>query len=106
MSLGAKLTTLRSKNNKSLQDVADAVGLSKTHIWELEKGRSKNPSREVLTKLADYFSVSVADLIGENPNAEGEDPTLIALYRNLKELKPDELETIRILMERLKKTKG
>ena len=64
MALGAKLTTLRLKKGVSLQEAADAVGVSKAHIWELEKGRSKNPSAELIKRLADYFGQDVEFLVG------------------------------------------
>ncbi|MCW1750012.1 MULTISPECIES: helix-turn-helix transcriptional regulator, partial [Rhizobium] len=48
-----------------LQDVADAIGASKTHVYDLETGRSTNPSIELLTKLATHFRVSIADLVGD-----------------------------------------
>jgi len=99
MSLAATLKQLRLKNRRSLQDVADAVGASKTHIWDLETGRSSNPSMELLTALADYYQVRVSDLVGENPDAEGEDPELVAMYRGLKDLKPDDRKAIRVIME-------
>lgn len=105
MALAEKLRQLRGKNRQSLQDVADAVGASKTHIWDLETGRSSNPSIELLTKLANHFRVSIADLVGENPAAEGEAPELVALYRDLKELDAKDRETIRLLMDRLKPPK-
>jgi len=101
MSLGARLKKLRIKKNKSLQDVADAVKASKAHIWEIERGGSKNPSMELLDRLADYFGVSVAYLIGEEPdqgNAE-----LVALYRDLTKLDERDRETIRDVMRGLKK---
>jgi transcriptional regulator with XRE-family HTH domain len=44
--------------------VADAVGVSKPHIWEIESGRS-NASLELVGKLARYFEVSVGTLLGE-----------------------------------------
>lgn len=105
MSIAAKLKELRVKTRQSLQDVADAVGASKTHIWDLETGRSSNPSIELLTKLANHFKVRIADLVGENPEGEGEAADLVALYRELKELSSDDRETIRVLMERLKTPK-
>ena len=55
MSLGARLTRLRLDKGESLQQVADAVGVSKAHIWELEKGRTDNPSMALVTRLADLF---------------------------------------------------
>lgn len=103
MSLAIKLRELRAKAKKSLQDVADEVGASKAHIWELETAKSKNPSIDLLTKLARCFKVSVSDLIGENPLENDAPPEVIAMYRDLKELHPDDLETMRIMMDRLRK---
>ena len=64
MSLGSKLKELRIKKGVSLQAVADAVDASKPHIWELERGTTRNPSLELVTKLAKYFEVSVDHLAG------------------------------------------
>lgn len=102
MSLATKLKELRGKNRQSLQDVADAIGASKTHVYDLETGRSTNPSIDLLTKLATHFRVSIADLVGENPGGENEDPALVAMYRDLKTLAPQDRETIQMLMDRLK----
>lgn len=102
MSLALRLRTLREKSKKSLQEVADEVEASKAHIWELETGKSKNPSIDLLTKLANCFKVSVADLIGENPAGEDANPEIIAMYRDLQALSDSDLETIRIMMDRLK----
>jgi transcriptional regulator with XRE-family HTH domain len=102
MSLATKLKELRVRKKQSLQDVADAIGASKTHVWDLETGRSSNPSVDLLTKLATHFQVRIADLVGENPNAADEDQKHVALFRELKQLSDPDLETIRILMKRLK----
>ena len=102
MTLAAKLKKLRSRENISLQKVADAVGASKAHIWELETGKSKNPSAELLERLADIFEVSVSSLIGEDPRAPNEAPELVAMFRNLKKLDPEDREIIRSLMETFK----
>ena len=66
MSFAQKLHTLRLQNRLSLQDVADKVGVSKAHVFNLEKGTTSNPSMELVLKLADLFRVRVADLVGEN----------------------------------------
>jgi len=100
--LAVKLKQLRMRSGKSLQEVADAVGASKAHVWDLERGASKNPSLTLIKSLADFYRVGVADLVGENPQAPEEDPALVAMYRNLSELSPSDRETIALLMERLK----
>jgi transcriptional regulator with XRE-family HTH domain len=97
MSLGARLKQLRIRKNKSLQDVADAVKASKAHIWEIEQGRSKNPSMDLLNGLADYFEVSVSYVVGENPDEE--EAELVAMYRDLKKLTPAERERMRAIMK-------
>ena len=66
MELGERLNSLRGKSGESLQQVADAVGISKAHIWEMEKGRSRNPSFELMQKLAAHFGVAVSVLTGES----------------------------------------
>ncbi len=85
MSLATRLNQLRLKKGKSLQEVADAVGVSKTHIWELEKGRSENPSFEMLTKLANYFGVTIRFLVGEEIGSSN-DEQLERMFRQVGEL--------------------
>lgn len=82
------------------------MGASKAHIWELETARAKNPSIDLLTKLAKCLDVSVSDLIGENPNAEGEDSSILAMYRELKELAPEDRKAIQSMMDHFKKREG
>jgi len=102
MSLASKLKELRLKKKRSLQQVADAVGASKAHIWDMETGKSKNPSIDLLTKLAKCFDVSIAELIGENPAGKDVHPQVIAMYRELKELTPADRQAIQVMMDHLK----
>ena len=106
MSFARRLHVLRTANRLSLQDVADKVGISKAHVWNLEKGLSDNPSMELVVKLADLFRVRVADLVGENPLAGDEEPEMVAMFRDLKKLEPRDRETIRVLMEQLRRNKA
>jgi transcriptional regulator with XRE-family HTH domain len=102
MSFSSKLKELRIRYRQSLQQVADGVGTSKTHVWDMEQGNSGNPSRELLVKLAGHFRVSVSELIGEDPNAAGEPSELVALYRDLKKLSSQDIKTIEAVMRGLK----
>jgi transcriptional regulator with XRE-family HTH domain len=65
MPVGDRIKELRLRKRQSLQQVADAIGASKAHIWELESNRSKNPSLDLLQKIAGHFDTSVAFLIDE-----------------------------------------
>ena len=106
MAIGSKIRELRTHKKVSLQELANAVDASKAHIWDIERGESKNPSLELLKRIADYFKVSIGDLVEENPNAEGEPEELVALYRGLKDLDPVDRETINLLMKRLRDTRS
>lgn len=99
MSIGARLKELRMRKGKSLQQVADAVGASKAHIWELETGKSHNPSLDLLKRLAEYFKVTVAALIGETLE---EDDSLLVLYRDMKDLKDEDRQLLESIIASMK----
>lgn len=103
MSIGEKIKDARARKKLSLQAVAEKIGVSKTHIWDLETGKSTNPSMELIIKLANFYELAIADLIGENPDGASEDGEIVAMYRGLKELDPHDRETIKLLMNRLRK---
>ena len=82
MSLASRLRELRAEKQASLQTVAEAVGATKPHIWELEKGKTKNPSLELLKNLAFFYRVSLDDLAGvDQPSVD--DRRYSALLRKL-----------------------
>lgn len=99
MSLGAKLSELRMKKGESLQQTADIVGVTKTHIWELEKGKSANPSADLLRKLATHFKVTVDYLIDPKREALTVDDEAMVFYRDLKSLDIRDQETLKQMME-------
>jgi transcriptional regulator with XRE-family HTH domain len=101
MSFAAKLKDLRMRSGKSLQELADAIGISKAHVWDLETGKSKNPSIDLLKKLSDYFKVSVATLVGEDTD----DEELRVMFRQLQELDPNDRKLIQSIIEAQKKIK-
>ena len=107
MGLGARITELRLKEGESLQDVADAVEVSKAHIWELEKGRADNPSMQLVRRRADHFGVATAFLGGEDPEAADAAPTSARMFRQAGELDPDDLvlldQMMQFLIERRRK---
>jgi len=103
MSFASKLHDLRVARRMSLQEVASAVGISKAHVFNLEKGITANPSMELVLKLAELFRVRVADLVGDNPDADDQPAEVVAMFRDLKNLRDEDRETIKLMMETLKK---
>ncbi len=86
MQIGERLHSLRQKSGQSLQAVADAVGISKAHIWELEKGHSQNPSFDLVRKLAKHFGVSIDALIGEEEEPDANSLQIERIHRGLEDL--------------------
>ena len=109
MGLGTRIAALRRARGQSLQEVADAVEVSKAHIWEMEKGRAANPSMLLVQRLANHFGVSVAGLVGEDPQATDADPTIARMFRLAGELAPEDLalldQMMHVLLER-RRTSG
>lgn len=62
--MAARMRELRASRGLTLQQVADRANAGKSHIWELENGRSKNPSIEMAVSLARAFGVSLDYLTG------------------------------------------
>src|SRR3954452_23180358 len=103
MSLATRVAKLRQSKGKSLQEVADTVGVSKAHIWELEKGRADNPSMALVTRLADCFDVSVASLAGEDVESPDADPQLQRMFRQAQQLDDSERAILDDMMRSLLK---
>jgi transcriptional regulator with XRE-family HTH domain len=101
MNLGTRLAQLRRKKKESLQKVADAVGVSKAHIWELEKARTDNPSMDLVTRLADHFEVTVAYLVGEDIEASDAERDLQRMFRQAKKLDDRERAILNAMMHSL-----
>lgn len=106
MSLGERLFDLRQKAKVSLQTVADAVGISKAHVWELEKGHSTNPSFELVQKLAKYFGVPPEALIGEVEVPTPQVQMANRIHRDLKTLSERDLELIEGMVQTLRRQSG
>jgi len=66
MSLAKKIREERKKAGLTLDELADKAGLSKTYLWELEQDEDgvKRPSADVVLKIADALSLTIADLMG------------------------------------------
>ncbi len=67
-SYGVRVENKRTKvkEKKSLQEVANAIKISKTHIWEIERGTAKNPSLNLLESLSSYFGETIDSLINDD----------------------------------------
>src|SRR4051812_21832934 len=101
--LGSRIAKLRRKKRQSLQDVADAVEVSKAHIWEMEKGIATNPSMMLVTRLADHFGVTIAFLVGEDIESEDAPRDIQRMFRQASRLGDDERAILDDMMKSLLK---
>jgi transcriptional regulator with XRE-family HTH domain len=104
--LGLRLRALRMKKKLSLQELADKIGASKAHVWDLEQGKTRNPSLSLLTELSRALDSSIKDLVGEAEEVtEGEEVELGTLFRDLRGLDSATLEVIRTMTKTLREMK-
>lgn len=102
MQISERLFSLRQKSGQSLQDVADAVGVSKAHVWELEKGRSKNPSFDLVRKLAGHFGVSLDVLTGDSQEPDPGTMQVERIHRGLDDLSDRDRAVVEKMIQSMK----
>ncbi len=105
MSLGAKLRKLRLKSGQSLQQIADKVGVSKSHIYDLEIGAVRNPSVEVLRKLSKLLTVPITYFLEENKDLEFQ-VIFCDLQKDFASLDESDRKTIELMVKVLKDKKN
>lgn len=93
------------KEGWSLQQVADDVGVSKAHIYELELNKVKNPSVETLKKLAKLFDMPLSYLLDDDENIEFQ-VMFRDLQKDLADLDEKDRETIEFMVKALKSRKA
>ena len=57
LSMRKMIVDERARLKLSLQDVADRAGITKSHMWELEQGRSINPTVRTVHGLAKALGI-------------------------------------------------
>ena len=80
MDLKERIKFYREKRNISKSELARQINVSPSYITMLENGDKKNPSMEILLKIAKAFNISYSELI-KDTNIEFED-LLISLDNN------------------------
>lgn len=65
MDLGTKIKNIRYNNNASQDEMAKILGINRNYLSRIETNKSL-PTAEVLTRLAETFSISIDSLLGIN----------------------------------------
>ena len=103
-----RLIELRKKKGKNQAEVAKFINVSQVAYSKYETGKSE-PSYDILTKLADYFDVSVDYILGrdEMPALKIPDElkdVQVAFYDGIKDLKQEDIDEL-VKFEYLKSKK-
>lgn len=56
------LKKLRAARQLSLQQAADEIGITKSHLWEMELGSSGNPRIKTLVGISGAYGVNLGAL--------------------------------------------
>lgn len=89
------LKLLRNEKNMSQQELADALGISKSSINMYERGE-RQPNFEILEMIADYFNVDIDYLLGRTTKTTKIiKPNTIAAHFDGDEYTEEELDKIK-----------
>lgn len=94
------LKSLRIERNLTQVDLAKIIGVSQATIYFWESGTNE-PTLSYLIKLANYFEITIDDLIGESFYHKELETTITQYYK----LSPKDRSTVDNLIDYLGKTK-
>lgn len=99
------LKLLRKEKNMSQQELADALGISKSSINMYERGE-RQPNFEILETIADYFNIDIDYLLGRTSKTTRLiNPNTIAVHFDSNEFTEEELEKIKEFAAFIKSTR-
>lgn len=84
--IGKAISERRTALGLSLDEVASRANCAKSHVWELEKGRSKNPTIIQALALCDALQCSLNTLLGRDvaqPILSDDEMALVAAHRKI-----------------------
>ena len=108
---GNRLRRFRQERKITMEQLAEAVGVSKSYIWALENNpeqRAQRTSATVMNSLAKALEINLLDLMGEAPpESLGDEaqPEDVMFFRNYMGMTGEDRETYRQMLELFRKTK-
>lgn len=59
---------IKQAKNLSYEDIAKECGVTATYVYQLAKGKRKNPNVNIISKIANFLGVTIEELIEEETN--------------------------------------
>lgn len=84
--VAARAKLFRADRRLSLQDAADLAGITKSYLWDFERGKAGNPTIRFLIGLARAYGVGLDVLLGKSSGGIPIDPEVLALAVRMDEL--------------------
>lgn len=82
------------------------LGLSRGLMTDLKMGRKKSVNAQTAQKIASYFGVSVATLLGTSEGADVLEQVDVAFYGDFKELSDEEKEAVRDMVRLMRQRRA
>ncbi len=82
------------------------LGLSRSLPTDLKMGRKKSVNVETAQKIADYFGISVGQLLGCEEQADILEQADIAFYGDFKELNDEEKNAVRDMVRLMRERRA
>src|SRR5690606_15032401 len=73
-SIGKRIKTIRTRKSLSLSELAEAAGVAKSYLSNVERDIQTNPSIQFIEKIASTLKVPVNSLLFEQSDEEVLDP--------------------------------
>lgn len=88
-SIGERIKFWRERRKLSQVLLAQQAGISRNHLWRIEKGDRPKVGADVLARIAEALGVSVDDLVGEGQPAQKPSPEALELAEKIDLLPAD-----------------
>lgn len=85
--------------------LCDELGISRGLMTDLKMGRKKSVSAETAQRIASYFGVSVAYLLGQ-PEEDVLEQVDVAFYGEYKELDEEQKQTVRDMVRLMRQRRS
>jgi len=107
--LYTRIETLCNEKGIRPGRLCSVLALSRSLMTDLKMGRKKTVNAQTAQKIADFFGVSVAYLLGqseERSNQDVLDKVDVAFYGEFKELNDEEKETVRDMVRLMRERRA
>ena len=95
--LAKEIKARRKQAGLSQDKLSEEAGVSMAQISEIERGIA-NPTLSILEKIADYFQISVAELLNENDVLNNHDVLKRIIHENIDQLSTQQLKIMMSLI--------